>query len=172
MRAMKRIFHVLIAIIIIPALLVIGVILWSYVTGNSLKLSVTSPGDTKQQMNFLLDARVQTENVILPGNETRDPMTGVRGYIQVSAQSLKSMTPSQYMEFYNQVLKNSSYVWFTVVDSEGNGLFIPDCADGSACFCSLDELGRQQEIYGYMIVTGDTCFYKEAGANTDQTQDT
>ena len=171
MRAMKKAFHILTAIVVIPALLVIGVILWSYVTGNSLHLSITS-SEGQQQPNFLLNASVQTENVILPGDETRDPVTGVRGYIQVSAQNLKSMTPAQYMEFYNQVIKDSSYVWFTVVDSEGTGLFIPDCADGSACFCSLDELGRQQEIYGYMIVTGDTCVYKEAGESTNQTQDT
>ena len=70
--------------------------------------------------------------------------------------------PGETFSFYETVLKDSDYLWFSVICPDGTGLFIPDCADGAACFCSLNDLGRQTEVYGYMLVRDGTCIYQEA----------
>ena len=160
MRVIKKFFKTLIAIIIIPTLIIIGVILWSYTTGESLRLpSLPFLKAVTSDDNFLLNASIQTAEVYETGSET--PL-GVRGYIKVSRAELAAMTPSQYFSFYESVLKNSDYLWFSVICPDGTGLFIPDCADGAACFCSLNDLGRQTEVYGYMLVRDGTCIYQEA----------
>lgn len=165
MKTIRKIFYILIAIILIPTFIFTGIILWSHTTGNFLKL----PGiATVEKENFLLAAKIQTEEVYKaasPEEEAATTPEGVRGYITISKNELAAMTPSQYLEFYQNVLKGSDYLWFSVLCPDGTGLFIPDCADGSACFSSLDDLGRQIDIYGYMIVQGDSCIYQEADKN-------
>lgn len=163
MKTFRKIFSVIIAIILIPTLLVIGAILWAYATGNTLKLPFGSPQQTSD--NFLLNAEIHTVNVYADNSETDGEASapaGVRGYIQVSKMDLGNMTPSQYQEFYQNVLKDSDYLWFTVLCPDNTGLFIPDCQDGAACFCRLNSIGRQEQVYGYMILSGDTWIYKEA----------
>ena len=163
MRVIKKFFKTLVAIIIIPTLIIIGVILWSYMTGDTLKLSsLPFVNSADSEDNFLLNASIQTAEVYETGSET--PL-GVRGYIKVSRAELAAMTPSQYFSFYETVLKGSDYLWFSVICPDGTGLFIPDCADGAACFCSLNDLGRQTEVYGYMLVRDGTCIYQEAEAS-------
>lgn len=161
MRIIKKFFKILIAAIIIPTLIIIGMILWSYITGNTLQLPVLPFGNTSDSVsdNFLLQASIQTEEVYEAGAAEA---LGQRGYIRISRAELAAMTPSQYLEFYEEVLQNSSCLWFSVICPDGTGLFIPDCQDGAACFCSLDEMGRQTDIYGYLIIRDGSCIYQEA----------
>ena len=161
MKAINRFFKKLFTIILVPTIILVAVILWSYSTGNKLQLpssgnnTITAP----QTANFLLDAEIQTEEVFISGDEES---AGIRGYINITNADLAAMTQSQYYEFYQQVLKDGSYKWFSVICPDGTGLFIPDCADGSACFCRLDNLGRQTEVHGYLIIQDDTCVYQES----------
>lgn len=162
MRIIRKFFKILIAVILIPTFIIIGMILWSYITGNALRLPELPYGnvsDTKTDNNFLLQASIQTEEVYAAGSKEA---LGQRGYIRISRAELAAMTPSQYWEFYEKVLKGSSYLWFSVICPDGTGLFIPDCPDGAACFCSLDELGRQIDIYGYLMIQDGSCIYQEA----------
>lgn len=161
MRAIKKFFKFILALIILPTLILIGVILWSHSTGNNLKLPAFLSGDSaaSQSDNFLLNAKIQTADVY---RRDSDELLGERGYIEVSKADLAAMTPSQYLEFYQNTLKDSHYLWFSVICPDKTGLFIPDCADGAACFCDLDGLGRQTEVHGYMMIQGDTCIYQEA----------
>lgn len=161
MRALTKFFKTLITIILIPTIILIAVILWSYATGTKIKLpSLGSDNVTVQtSANFLLEADIQTEEIHIEGS---DESKSIRGYINISNADLASMLPSEYYEFYDSVLKNSSYKWFSIVCPDGTGLYIPDCADGAASFCTLDELGRQTEVHGYLIVQGDTVVYQEA----------
>lgn len=160
MRVIKKFFKLIIALIIIPTFIIIGIILWSHATGKSIQL----PGFLQDQTsapatdNFLLNSQIQTADVYEAGAST--PL-GVRGYIEISKADLASMTPSQYLSFYQNTLKGSEYLWFSVVCPDGTGLFIPDCDDGAACFCSLNDLGRQTEIYGYLIIQDNACVYQE-----------
>ena len=162
MKLIRKLFHILIALIMIPTLLFVGAILWSYSTGNSITLPSFS-GSRQEDTNFLLDAQIQSADVYTT-QESGEERTavGIRGYIWLSKNDLSAMTPSQYLEFYQKSLKNSDYLWFSFICPDGTGLFIPNCSDGSACFCKLDEQGRQESIYGYLIVQGDRCFYQEA----------
>lgn len=177
MRIIKKFFKFILTIIILPTLILIGVILWSYATGNSLKLPAFLSGESSVTAsdNFLLNAEIQTADVYLRDS---GELSGERGYIEVSKADLASMTPSQYLEFYQNVLKDSSYQWFSVICPDGTGLFIPDCADGAACFCDLDGLGRQTEVHGYLVIQGETCIYQEAapastpGAESDTPSET
>ena len=161
MRVIKKFFKFILTIIILPTLLLIGVILWSYATGKSLKLPSFLSGDStvQESENFLLNTEIQTADVYL---REIGELLGERGYIEVAKDDLASMTPSQYLEFYQTALRDSHYQWFSVICPDGTGLFIPDCADGAACFCDLDGLGRQTSVHGYMIIQGDTCIYQEA----------
>ena len=159
MRLLKRFFYILTALIIIPTFIFIGVIIWLYATGNKLRL----PLPEKSTVNdFLLDAPIRTEPVYSGENpENNQEPAGIRGYIEISKSDLAAMTPSQYLSFYEQKLKDSDYLWFSFVCPDGSGLFIPDCADGSACFCSLRRNGRQESIYGYLIIKDGECIYQE-----------
>lgn len=161
MRIIKKFFKILIAVILIPTFIIIGMILWSYITGNTLRLPALPFGNTANTAsdNFLLQASIQTEDVYGAGS---GEALGQRGYIRISRAELAAMTPSQYLEFYEEVLQSSSYLWFSVICPDGTGLFIPDCKDGAACFCSLDELGRQTDIYGYLMIQDGGCIYQEA----------
>lgn len=161
MKVLNKFFKTIIAIIMIPTIILIAIILWSYTTGNKIKLpSFGFNKETEQTFyNFLTDAELHTEEIYLNG----DPVnSGIRGYINISSQDLAAMTPSQYYDFYQEVLKDSTYIWFSIVCPDGTGLFIPDCADGAASFCTLDELGRPVNSYGYLIIQGDKCIYQEA----------
>ena len=144
-----------------PTVILIAIILWLYSTGKKIQLPALDSEETTIQTsdNFLLDAEIQTEEIYLTGDTDT---TGVRGYINISNSDLASMLPSEYHEFYETVLKNSSYQWFSIICPDGTGLFIHDCADGAASFCTLDELGRQTEVHGYLLVQGDGVFYQEA----------
>lgn len=163
MKKIRKIFKLLVHFILIPAILIICVIVWSHITGNHLKL----PKEYVQTENFLLTTPVHTENVYLvssPENIDEETKKGalLRGYIRISKSDLNIMTSSQYLEFYNTVLKDSNYIWFSIICPDNTGLFIPNCQDGSACFCTLDSLGRQTtDIYGYMIVKNHQCYYEE-----------
>lgn len=162
MRLIRKLFHLVIALIMIPTLLFVGAILWSYATGNSLTLPSFS-WEKQDDSTFLRDAPVETAEVYTSqesGGEAE--LAGTRGYIRISKKELSTMTPSQYLEFYQEKIKGGDYLWFSLVCPDGTGLFVPDCADGSACFCDLDNLGRQETIYGYLIVQGNRCFYQEA----------
>ncbi len=161
MNDIKRFFKKLSRLIIFFTIVLIGIILWSYITGTHLKFPAftSSVSENSTQDNFLLDAVINTEELYISGS---NEVQGLRGYINVSSSELSSMTPSQYYDFYETVLKNSSYQWFSIVCPDGTGLFIPDCADGAACFCTLDSLGRQTDIYGYLIIQNGTCVYQEA----------
>lgn len=161
MRVIKKFFKFILTIIILPTFILIGVILWSYATGNSLKLPILGSDRWAGQGsgNFLLNAEIQTADVYLRDS---GELSGERGYIEISKSDLATMTPSQYLEFYQNVLKDSSYQWFSVICPDGTGLFIPDCADGAACFCDLDALGRQTEVHGYLVIQDDSCIYQEA----------
>lgn len=161
MRTLKKFFKTLLTIILIPTIILIVVILWSYATGTNLKLPAFGSKETVVQTfgNFLLDADVQTEEIYIEGNSES---TSVRGYINISNAELASMLPSEYYAFYENVLKDSTYQWFSIVCPDGTGLYIPDCANGAACFCKLDELGRMTEVHGYLIVQDGTVIYQEA----------
>lgn len=162
MRALRRFFKSLTTFILVPTIILVAVILWSYSTGNKLQLPTLGNNESTSQQtatNFLLDATIQTEEVFISGDEES---AGIRGYINITNADLAAMTHAQYYEFYQTVLKDSSYKWFSVICPDGTGLFIPDCADGAACFCKLDELGRQTEVHGYLLIQDDTCVYQEA----------
>ncbi len=161
MRALKKFFKTIITIILLPTIILVAVILWSYATGTHIKLPAFGSEDVEMLTsgNFLLDAEVQTEEVFISGDEES---AGIRGYINISNADIAAMTHAQYYEFYQNVLKDSSYKWFSVICPDGTGLFIPDCADGAACFCRMDELGRQTEVHGYLIIQDDSCVYQEA----------
>jgi len=161
MRIIKKFFKLIITIIIVPTFIIIGIILWSHATGKNIQLPVFLQNLTGESAsnNFLLDARIQTADVYEKGSSVP---VGIRGYIEVSNADLSAMTPSQYLEFYQTVLKGSEYKWFSVICPDNTGLFIPDCEDGAACFCSLNDLGRQAEIYGYLMIRDNTCIYEEA----------
>ena len=161
MKIINRFFKKLFTIILVPTIILVAVILWSYSTGNKLQLPTFGDNESISQTdtNFLLEASIQTEEVFISGDEES---AGIRGYINITNADLAAMTQSQYYEFYQQVLKDSSYKWFSVICPDGTGLFIPDCADGAACFCRLDELGRQTEVHGYLLVQDNTCVYQEA----------
>ena len=161
MRALKKFFKSLTTFILIPTVILVAVILWSYSTGNKLRLPSFGNTETVTQpfTNSLLEAEIQTEEVFISGDEESG---GIRGYINITNEDLASMTQSQYYEFYEQVLKGSSYKWFSIICPDRTGLFIPDCSDGAACFCNLDELGRQTDVHGYLIIQDGTCVYQEA----------
>ena len=164
MRAIRKFFKTLVMIIILPTILIIGMILWSYATGNTLRLPALSFGKSansaaSSDANFLLQAQIQTVEVY---DANTKEWAGTRGYIQLSKKELAAMTPSQYLAFYETVLKNSDYLWFSVICPDGTGLFIPDCGDGTACYAALNDLGRQTEIYGYLLIQDGTCIYQEA----------
>lgn len=164
MKFIRKLFHILIALIMIPTLFFVGTILWSYATGNSITLPsfLNSSNSGQETADFLSDVQIQTADVYSAQESGEDQApVGVRGYIQLSKSELSGMTPSQYLEFYKKNIKDSNYLWFSFICPDGTGLFIPNCADGSACFCKLNELGRQESIYGYLIVQGDRCFYQE-----------
>lgn len=161
MRALKKFFKTLITIILLPTVILIAVILWSYSTGTKIKLPSFGSEETPIQTsgNFLLNAEIQTEEIYLTDDTNN---IAVRGYINISNADLASMLPSEYYEFYETVLRDSTYRWFSIICPDGTGLFIPDCTDGAASFCTLDELGRQVDVHGYLLIQDGSCIYQEA----------
>lgn len=159
MKILRRIFYTLTAVILIPTLCLVGIILWSYTTGSTLRLPSFSFHTVRDEPGFLEQAAVMTADVY---DESGQNVIGRRAYITISKADLGRMTADQYLSFYQSVVRDSGYSWFSVLCGDGTGLFIPDCVNGSAQFGSLDEEGCIVSVYGYMTVTGDSCSYSEA----------
>lgn len=153
MRPLKKLFRGIIAIILVPTFVLIGAILYSQVTGNRFLL----PFNVSDASTFS-NLSIQTEDVY---DATGSEIIGERGFAFLSKEALSAMTPSEYYSFYETTLKDSTYLWFSLICEDGSGLFVPDCSDGSACFCSLDEMGRRETAFGYLYIEGDSCVYRE-----------
>lgn len=155
MKFLSKIFNILVAIILIPTLILVGIILWSYKTDTKLQLPSFKTQNVKS--NFLLEATV--ESIEIPGQEGAEPL--YRGYINVSKASLSIMSPSQYLAFAKKVVIGSDFQWFSVICEDGTGLYISDPSNGSASFGVLDSQGQILETYGNLTVTGNKCTYQE-----------
>jgi len=151
MQTLKKIFKIVIAIILIPTFILIGIILWSNYTGS--EVSVPWNGSTS---SFLTNAAIHTEKIY---DSTGETCLGRRGYIYISNDNLSSMTPSQYMGFYESKLKDSGYLWFSIICPDGTGLYVPDPKLGTACYCTMDSLGRVVQLRGYLLVEEGKCTY-------------
>lgn len=154
MHSARKLFYRVIAIIVVPTILLICFILYSHATGKNLSW----PWAIKSDTNFLPDKKIYSVAVY---DATGEVYLGDRGYIKVGTTELSTLTPTQYYDYYTNTLKNSSYLWFTFVCPDGTGLYIPDVSDGSACYCSLDTMGRVVSPRGFIMIEGETSYYAE-----------
>jgi len=154
MRSLRKIFYRVVAIVVVPTILLVCFILWSHATGKTLAW----PWAVESERDFLPNAKIYSAKVY---DATGENYLGDRGYIKISAAELSSMTPTEYYNYYNNVLKSSNYLWFTFVCPDGTGLYIPNVADGGASYCTLDSMGRIVSPRGFIIVEGETCYYAE-----------
>ena len=154
MRSVRKLFYRVVGIIIVPTILLVCFILYSHFSGKTLKW----PWAVESENDFLPNAKIYSAKVY---DSTGEEYLGERGYIKVGPTELASLTPTQYYNYYNSVLKNTDYLWFTFVCPDGTGLYIPNVEDGGACYCTSDSMGRVVHPKGFIIVEGETCYYAE-----------
>lgn len=154
MRSIRKLFYRIVAIVVVPIMLLIGVILYSHFTGKTIDV----PWAANTTESFLTTARIHSVNVF---DSTGKELIGKRGFIEVGPTELSTMTPSQYYNYYVSTLRDSDYLWFTFVCPDGTGLYIPNVADGGACYCTIDSMGRVVSPKGFLIIEGESCYYSE-----------
>ena len=121
----------------------------------------TEPEEAKQESdNPLMNAEIQIGDVL---DGTKSEKLGEWAEIQISKETLKEITQEQFLEFCNDIVKDSGYNWFTISFEDRTGIQFAGSIPYVATYGNLDNEGCITESIGTIMVQEDGRYsYTEA----------
>lgn len=99
--------------------------------------------------NPLLNLSVQTEIVM---NGSGDESLGERAYSRMDKKDIENITQEQYAEFEENKVKDSGYLYFSIIFTDGTGIQWTGSDPGNAVYGKMDLEGRVTEPEGYIQI--------------------
>lgn len=99
--------------------------------------------------NPLLNLSVQTEIVM---NGSGDESLGERAYSRMDKKDIENVTQEQFAEFEENKVKDSGYLYFSIIFTDGTGIQWAGSDPGNAVYGKMDLEGRVTEPEGYIQI--------------------
>lgn len=112
-----------------------------------------------KQYNFLLDCKVKTADVKSGSGE----VIGQRAFVSVLKSQLADLTPENFAEFAETVVKDSGYNWYTIKCDDGTGIVFAASDIAAAIYGVLDDEAAISETIGFISINADGSYtYEQA----------
>lgn len=112
-----------------------------------------------KQYNFLLDCNVKTADVESGSGD----VIGQRAFVSVLKSQLADLTPENFAEFAETVVKDSGYNWYTIKCDDGTGIVFAGSDTAAAIYGVLDDEAAISETIGFISINADGSYtYEQA----------
>ncbi len=102
--------------------------------------------------NPLMNIEIRIEDVV---NGAKTEKIGEWAEIQIRKETLKGITQEQFIEFCNEVVKDSGYNWFTISCEDGTGIQFAGSISYVSTYGNLDNEGCIAESIGTITLQED-----------------